>query len=132
VNIPAHVFFGMVHEVVDVILVEAGVASQFIGEQFRAAHDVRPYLFLQGLLLAVRNVLDVNLSSLSIQQTDNQFLACPALPVIFTAFLSLCMKRASPPIMVSSASTGPPVPNFSKLPRCIAKRMRWSMNHAVF
>lgn len=82
----------------DVILVESRVGRQFVGKQFRAADHVRPDLLLQGLLFAVRNVFDVDLAGLAIQQADDQFLARSALPVIFTAFLSLCIKRASPPM----------------------------------
>jgi hypothetical protein len=54
-----------------------------------------------------------------------------ALAVAFEkAKRSACMKRDRPPMKVSSISVGPP--NLSKLLVCIARRMRWSMNHAVF
>ena len=54
----------------------------------------------------------------------------PRLPPSRAAFLSLCMKRAAPPMNVSSASTRPCI--FWNVPVRIASRIRWSMNHAVF
>src|SRR6266852_1303963 len=74
-DVALDVLLGVIHKLMDVIFIEAGVGRQFIGEQFRAADHVRPDLFLQGFLLAVRNVFDVDLAGFTIQQADNQLLA---------------------------------------------------------
>ena len=51
-------------------------------------------------------------------------------PLILASRFPLCMKRALPPMKVSSASTMPE--NLSKPPRCMARRIRCIMNHADF
>jgi hypothetical protein len=48
----------------------------------------------------------------------------------FHEMRALCMNLTRPPMKVSSTSTSPD--NLSKVPSCIASRIRWSMNHAVF
>ena len=112
VHVAANVLFGVVHELVNVIFLEASVGRQFIGEDFGTRLDVRAHFLLERAALAVRYVLHAHLSGLAIQQPITNSFPAPPVPVIFSAFLSLCMKRASPPIMVSSASTGPVPPIF--------------------
>jgi len=75
VDVALHVSFGMVHELVDVILSESGVRRQFIGEQFRAACDVAFDLFMQGMALAILDMTDADLSGFAVKQADYQFLA---------------------------------------------------------
>jgi hypothetical protein len=42
------------------------------------------------------------------------------------------MLRALPPMYVPSTSTSPPSLPPPPFPSCIARRMQWRMNHAVF
>lgn len=88
-HVSANVLFSVIHKFVDVLGIEAGIGRQFIGEEFRAAGDVRLYVFLQSFLSAVRYVLDVNFSGLPIQQADNQFLTRTASTFDFYCFLIL-------------------------------------------
>src|ERR1700687_5013563 len=87
--ISAHVLFGVIHELMDVLFVEAGIGRQFISEQFRTARDIDLYMLLQSLSFSVRYVLDTDLTSLAIQQADNQFLAYTAGPFNLLCFLIL-------------------------------------------
>jgi hypothetical protein len=57
VNIAANVLFGMIHKLMNVILVESGIRRQFISEYFGPRFNVRAHFLLQRMALAVGDVL---------------------------------------------------------------------------
>src|SRR5213594_1077637 len=57
-------------------------------------------------------------------------LSIPPVPRMTRLRLDQCMNLALPPMKVSSASTAPRI--FAQVRVCMASRMRWSMNQAVF
>src|ERR1700691_3521349 len=77
----------MVHELMDVICIEAGIRRQFVGEYFATSFHVRSHFFLQRMTLAIRDMLHADLAGLPIKQTHNQFFPSPARAVNLLRFL---------------------------------------------
>jgi hypothetical protein len=75
VDVAVNVLFRVVHELVNVVRIEAGIGRQFIGEDFRARFDICAHFLLQGLALAIRHMLDAHFAGLAIQQAHDQFFA---------------------------------------------------------
>lgn len=73
VHIATNILFGMIHELVDVIRIEASIGRQLIGEHFRSRFDVRAHFRLQCVALAIGDMLHADLASLAIKQTHDQF-----------------------------------------------------------
>jgi hypothetical protein len=71
-----------------------------------------------------------NFSSLPFKQSEHDGLTSTAASVAERRPRFFSRLRALPPMKVSSASTVPVI--LLKVPWCIAYRMRWSMNQAVF
>jgi hypothetical protein len=88
--------------------------------------------FREACGVIVRPFVEVERLFIEIAEQSPITTALPASPVlVILSFLFLCMLRARPPIEVSSASTSLPLKGTVPL-SCIASRMRWSMNQAVF
>src|ERR1700677_543873 len=77
----------MVHELMDVICIEAGIGREFVGEYFATSFHVRSHFFLQRMTLAVRDMLNADLAGLPIKQTHNQFLTSATGAVNLLGFL---------------------------------------------
>src|SRR5438270_10783887 len=125
-----YVLSGMVNDLMRVIAIESFIRHQSISVECSASSDVLAYFFLQYFAATVWNYTSANLPA-TFQVPTTVVLSFPPLPVM-RRFRSLtCMFRAFPPMKVSSTSTSPP----SLLPKkssCMARRIRWSMNHADF
>ncbi len=74
-HIPAHVLFGVIHELMNVILIESGIGCQFVGEHLGACFNICAHFLLECAALAIRDMLHAHLASLTIQQAHYQFLA---------------------------------------------------------
>jgi hypothetical protein len=75
VNVAVYVLFRVIHELVNIIRIEASIGREFVSENFRARFDIRAHFLLQRMALAVSDVLHADLASLAIQQAHDQLFA---------------------------------------------------------
>jgi deoxycytidine triphosphate deaminase len=84
-----NVLFGVIHKLMNIVFLKAGVRRQFVGEHFGTRFNIRPHFFLQCAALAIGYVLDADLTSLAIQQAHYQFFARATGARYFFCFLIL-------------------------------------------
>src|ERR1700724_1484652 len=132
VDLALGVAFGMVDDLVDIVLAEFVVGRQRIvnssdpSATCSRTAGARVLLRVLGTTLAVTLLCPSSPCRSSSPMTAT--LPMPPVPVIFSARFPLCMNRALPPMKVASTSTSPEsLPN---PPLWIASRSRWPMNQA--
>ncbi len=98
VDVSLDVLFGVIHELVNVILFESGVRCQFVSEEtWEPAFDVCAHFFLQRATLAIRDVFHAHLAGFAIQQAHDQFFVRSASArylLCFLVFVHIAGKAA--------------------------------------
>jgi hypothetical protein len=108
---------------------QSAIGLEFVAEDRRARLDVFADTGLHFVLPAIADD-EARTSPPRSTMPMTIALSLPPVPVMTLARRAVCMLRDLAPMKVSSTSTL--LENFPPCFACIAKGMRWSMNHAVF
>ena len=109
VDVAVNVALSVVDDLVGVLRIKPIVREKFIGHDFGAAPNVLADDPGKLTLAPRLDMLDMNLSSVAFQKSENDLLSGRAAPVNLRFAFVGCMLRAAPPIKVSSASTVPDI-----------------------